>query len=213
MINSKPQNSGGVSLRFVFKVSCFVVAIGLVLGIIGIMAWGISNQKTVTSLSGYTRVNNPPPNFTLGLFDGTEMILSDLRGRPLVINFWFPSCPSCHENSRVMEQSWRRYQDNGVVFVGIDIPSIEDTKDDARDYLKEFGVTYPNGFDTDGEIMIDYGVTGVPATFLVSKDWIIQYRYVGAIPERQLSDWIDELIADKVQVASANLDSEPNIQK
>ena len=213
MVNSKPNNSGAASRRFVFKVTSLVVSIGLILGIMAVMAWGISNQKTATSLSGYMLVNNPPPNFTLDLFDGTEMILSDLRGRPLVINFWFPSCHSCHENSRVMEQSWRRYQDNGVVFVGIDIPSIEDTQDDAKNYLKEFGVTYPNGFDIDGKIMIDYGVTGVPATFLVSQDWIIQYRYVGAIPEKQLSGWIDELIAEKIQVVSANLDHGSNILK
>ena len=92
-----------------------------------------------------------------------------------------------------MERAWQIYRDEGVVFIGIDI---QDTEESARAYLREFGVTYPNGRDVDGKITIDYGIVGMPATFFVNRIGIVERRWVGAIDEDRLLAWVNELVSD-----------------
>ena len=168
------------------------VAAVAIVGLVGLMAWGLSHKTPVTSLSGFTRVQQPAPEFRLPLFDGGEMDLSELRGRPIVINFWASWCLPCREEARSLERVWQAYKDEGVVFIGLDI---QDTEEGARAHLQEFGVTYPNGRDADGKITVDYGIVGMPATFFVNRGGIVERRWVGAIDEDRLLAWVDGLVS------------------
>ena len=165
----------------------------LVIGLVGLMAWGLSTALPVTSLSGLTRTNQSSPNFTLPLFNGEEMVLSDLRGRPVVINFWASWCAPCVDEAPSLERTWKRFMGDGVVFIGVDI---QDSDESARAFIEEFNITYPNGHDEDGTITIDYGVIGLPVTFFVNRNGIIDRRWVGAIDELRLTDWVEDLIAN-----------------
>ena len=179
----------------------------MIVGLIGLMAWGLMNKSPVTSRSGITRVQQPAPDFTLALFDGSELSLSELRGWPVVVNFWASWCPPCREESHELERTWRANRANDVWFVGLDI---QDVKKDALAYLKEFGITYPNGRDVDGKITVDYGVIGLPTTFFVNRKGIVERRWVGAIDEKRLVAWIDDLTAGtppKGDTEGENLDS------
>lgn len=167
-------------------------AVVAILGLVGLMAWGLSNKTPVTSLSGSTRVNQPAPDFTLPLFDGGELVLSRFEGTPVVLNFWASWCAPCREEALGLERTWRTYRDQEVLFVGIDI---QDSEESARDYLNEFGVTYPGGRDVDGKITVDYGVIGIPVTFFVNREGTIERRWVGAVDEALLLDWVDELVS------------------
>ena len=133
----------------------------------------------------------PAPSFDFTLFDGNQLALSDLRGKAVVLNFWASWCPPCKEEARDLEQAWESYQDRGVVFVGVDI---QDTEEDALAFIKEYGITYPNGQDTSGDIAARYGITGVPETFFITKDGKVNRHWIGAINERQLSAFITELL-------------------
>ena len=166
-----------------------------IVGLMALMAWALSNQAPVTGMSGFTRVQEAAPDFTLRLFDGDELTLSDLAGRPLVINFWASWCTPCREEALGLERTWRTYRDDGVMFIGVDI---QDPEEDALEYIAEFDVTYPNGLDLDGRITVDYGVVGLPATFFVSKEGIVDRRWVGAVPESQVVAWVRALIAGEV---------------
>jgi len=166
-----------------------------IVGLMALMAWGLSNQSPVTGMSGFTRVQEIAPDFNLGLYGGDELTLSDLAGRPVVINFWASWCGPCREEALGLERTWRTYRDDGVVFVGVDI---QDAEEDALEYLAEFNVTYPNGADLDGKITVDYGVVGLPVTFFVSKGGIVERRWVGAIPESQVVTWVRSLIAGEI---------------
>jgi len=165
-------------------------AVVAILGLVGLMAWGLSNKTPVTSLSGSTRLMQPAPDFTLPLFDGGELVLSRFKGTPVVLNFWASWCAPCREEALGLERTWRAYRDQEVLFVGIDI---QDSEESARDYLNEFGVTYPGGRDVDGKITVDYGVIGIPVTFFVDREGIIARRWVGALDEALLLDWVEEL--------------------
>jgi cytochrome c biogenesis protein CcmG/thiol:disulfide interchange protein DsbE len=166
------------------------VAIAIV-AVVGLLAFGLLSRSPVTGQSGFTRLNKPAPDFTLPLLDGDELVLSDHIGKPIVINFWASWCPPCREESPILERAWRAYKGEAL-FVGIDI---QDTESEARAYLREFGITYPNGLDANGRITVDYGVIGLPVTFFVDKQGIVERRWVGAIGEGQLRAWMDGLIA------------------
>lgn len=127
-------------------------------------------------------VGHAAPPFTVELFDGKKVTLSDLRGKTVFVNFWASWCLPCREEARDLEAAWHGYQasqNNDVVFLGI---NIQDKKKNALGFIKEFGITFANGRDADGRISVDYGVWGIPEAFFIGPDGIITYKHVGALP-------------------------------
>src|SRR5260221_9636170 len=81
------------------------------------------------------------PDFTLQTFDGKTVNLADLRGQVVLVNFWASWCIPCSQEAPDLENTWRQYQERGVVFVGVDYV---DTETEARTYLSHYDVTYAN---------------------------------------------------------------------
>jgi cytochrome c biogenesis protein CcmG/thiol:disulfide interchange protein DsbE len=179
-------------VRLSRKIAGLAVFALAVTGFMAMMAWALLNQSPVTGKSGSTRLDKPAPEFTLPLFEGGELTLSEQSGRPVVINFWASWCAPCRVEARRLEEAWRSYRDRNVLLVGI---QTQDTEADGRAYLSEFGVTYPNVIDGDGKVSVDYGVIGLPVTFFVDRDGIVVHRWVGAIDEARLTGWIDEMVS------------------
>ena len=113
------------------------------------------------------------PDFAVETFDGETLRLSDLRGQVVVLNFWASWCPPCRWEMPFFETISQEYKDRGVVFLGI---AISDTIEDASDFADSAGVTYPLALDTTNEIARDYETLGLPTTFLIDKDGVIQRR-------------------------------------
>lgn len=172
------------------KIAVIVVSV-IVVGFLTLLGFGLARQEAPTGASGYARVNRPASDFTLPLFSGDSIKLSSLAGQPVVINFWASWCPPCREEAAILEKAWRSYKDKGVMFVGVDI---QDRESEARAYIKEFDITYPNGPDLSGKLTIDYGVSGIPVTFFVNRQGKIVSRWVGAINEPLLISRIEEIM-------------------
>lgn len=140
----------------------------------------------------------PAPAFTLSLFDGTTLGLDELRGKVVFLNFWASWCPPCRAEARALEQAWRRHKAQGVVFVGV---NTQDEEARARDFIEEFGVTYPNGMDRGGRIAIDYGVWGLPETFFIDREGRITYKHVGTLGRDTITTKLDEALRGVVSAA------------
>ena len=164
----------------------------VVAALFALLAIGLVNQSPVTSRSGLTRVGKAAPDFSMPLHGGGTFELSAHRGSPMVINFWASWCPPCRQESPALERTWRAYADKGVQFVGVDI---QDSPEDGRAYLSEFDLTFPNGMDRDGRIPVDYGVIGLPVTFFIGAEGIVEGRFVGALTEERLVRWVEALTA------------------
>lgn len=114
-------------------------------------------------------VGNTAPEFELPSVTTSEMISSDdLKGRPVVVNFWASWCIPCREEAPLLERACRRYRDHGVIFLGV---NIKDAESDARAFIKEFGITYPNVRDVNQTLVRPFGVLGLPETFFLDHDW------------------------------------------
>lgn len=155
-----------------------------------LLAWALVRQKQAGPSSFSTNdgpatvavLSRPATDFTLPLYDPyqgqSSFRLADYRGQVVVINFWASWCPPCREEAPILEQTWRKYRDQGVVFLGLDI---WDTEEDARAYMDEFDITYPNAVDQRGRIAVEYGVTGIPETYFITPDGQISRKVIGAI--------------------------------
>jgi cytochrome c biogenesis protein CcmG/thiol:disulfide interchange protein DsbE len=124
-------------------------------------------------------IQKAAPDFRLKAFGGGEVSLADLKGRPVVLNFWASWCyPACYEEAPLLEATWKRYRDQGLMVVGVDI---QDTEANALEFIRRFGFTFPNAPDPGSKVSIDYGVYGVPETFFIDRQGRIAHKHVGAL--------------------------------
>ena len=161
--------------------------------LVGVMAWGMVDRSSVTEKSGETRIGRTAPDFTLTTFSGDKVTLSELRGSPVVINFWASWCGPCRIEAPVLDRAWRTYREQGIIFLGV---SVDRTDAAALGFVDEFLVPYQNGRDESGLTTIEYGVSGIPVTFFVDKNGIVARRFVGAIDEAHMNIWIQELLGN-----------------
>ena len=165
----------------------FILAVFITAGVT-FFSLGLLEKSTPTSRSGQELVTKKAPSFTGVDLYGNSVSLDDYTENKLVIlNFWASWCPPCREETPGMERIWKKHQNNDVVLIGI---NIQDALEDAKSYVDEFEITFPIIRDIDGAISIDYGVTGLPVSFLLNSDGMIIDRKVGAISEVQLENWI-----------------------
>jgi cytochrome c biogenesis protein CcmG/thiol:disulfide interchange protein DsbE len=138
-------------------------------------------------------VGGAAPDFSLTLLDGKEIRLQDMRGRPVVVNFWASWCfPSCWNEAPRLEATWQRYKDQDVMLIGV---IYQDTEKNAKGFIAEHGKTYPNGMDVKSRIAIEYGVFGIPETFFIDREGKITHKHIGEIDMETLTAEVEALIS------------------
>ncbi|AKJ03017.1 cytochrome c biogenesis protein CcmG/thiol:disulfide interchange protein DsbE [Archangium gephyra] len=161
----------------------------LCLGLLGVLARGFgSNPREVP----FMLKGQAAPPFTLKALDSGMRVTSEqLKGRPMVINFWASWCGPCKMEHPVLEWGAREFggqaQFLGVVF--------EDTEDNARQFLARMGASFPQLIDQNSGVAVAYGVAGVPETYFIDAQGIIRGKHVGPIDPESMAQWIRELSA------------------
>ena len=95
--------------------------------------------------------------------------------------------------TELTEQTWRRYRDRGVIFIGV---AYLDTDKEARAFVGEFNITYPNGPDLGTRIASTYRIKGVPETFFIARDGRVADLEIGPLTEARLLKAIESLLAE-----------------
>jgi cytochrome c biogenesis protein CcmG/thiol:disulfide interchange protein DsbE len=156
--------------------------------IVALLATGLGRDPSVIASP---LIGRTAPNFTLPQLDGPPVTLSKLRGQIVVINFWASWCTECQVEQAALDQMWQRFQDSGVVVIGI---NFQDTADSARSYVSTADVTYPVVEDTDSSTALAYGLRGVPETFVVNQSGRIVEHVIGPIDEATLATEINSML-------------------
>ena len=136
-------------------------------------------------------VGRAAPAFDLETLDGGRLSLAELRGSPVVLNFWASWCIPCREEAPLLTAAARDYEAQGLRVVGI---VYQDSSESARAFMDRYAQTYPGLLDPDGRIAIDYGVFGIPETFFIDRDGIVRSRQVGPVTEEGLDRQIREIL-------------------
>ena len=135
------------------------VIVLILLAFVLMLAWQLWRNQTTEK-----RASGAAPPFTFTTFEGETISLADLKGKGVVLNFWASWCGPCRDEAVLLEETWRREKENGIVFIGLDYLDQEPA---AKDYLAEFDITYPSGPDLQSSAARRYGISGVPETFLI----------------------------------------------
>ena len=187
--STEPATYRRVAVRPLAVIGALVVVLLLVLAYLSVAG----GSQSWTADPGRRPVAPPlaGPGLSSSGTDGGEVALADFRGRPVVVSFWASWCPPCRAEARDLERVWQAYRDRGVVFLGVDI---QDTDGDARRFLADYGVTFPNLRDVTNELAVSYGVNGIPATFFVDREGRVAGSRTGPLDERRLVAQIEELL-------------------
>ena len=171
-----------------------VLALGLVLGSALRHADSAGPGGTAPSAGPATRlVDTPAPSLAGPTLAGPQFDLAALRGRPVLVNVWASWCETCRDELRIIGAAAQRWADQGLAVVGI---NIRDDDTQARTLLAEAGsASLTIVVDHNGTKAVDWGVRGVPETFLVDRAGRLRVEARGAITEEWLRQWIEPRIA------------------
>jgi len=170
-------------------------AVMVVALLIALLGWQIAKAEDARGLSAAVAAGKAPPapGFVLESLEGDEEIsLADFRGRPVVLNFWASWCGPCKDEAPMLQSAWERYDDRGLVVLGIDA---QDLRVDGRRFAERYGLTYPLAYDGNGSTLGRYGLTGFPETWFVSRSGRLVGEHVtGALDEETLERNIQVLL-------------------
>ncbi len=174
-------------LRFVLPLGVFA-ALTLTLAV---YLYQIQFQGRVVSNIPSALIDKPVPEFDLPPVRGNDTGLSsvDLGGKVTLVNFFASWCVACKVEHPLLN---RLTTDDVVPVYGI---NYKDKPADARRWLDEFGDPYRrSGADLDGRVGIDWGVYGLPETFVVDRAGRIVYKHIGPINQRDWEEKIQPLV-------------------
>lgn len=173
----------GSALRFALPLGIFVALVAL-LGV------GLTlNPREVPS----PLINKPAPAFELPQLHEPEKTFTpeQMRGKVWMFNVWASWCVSCREEHPVLMEIARQ---NLVPIYGLDY---KDQRNEGIRWLNQFGNPYVlSAFDPKGRVGIDYGVYGVPETYVIDKRGVIRYKHIGVLTPKIVQDRIVPLVKE-----------------
>ena len=123
---------------------------------------------------------------------GQPISLDTFEGQPIVLNFWYPSCPPCRLEMPHFEAAFQAHKDK-VAFVAIQQLGL-DSAEEGQKFIEEFGLTYAVGADTSGTVIREYEVITFPTTIFLDADHAIVRKWAGPLNEEKLNELIEEIL-------------------
>lgn len=163
-----------------------VIAIILLLGLTGYGIWQAlaASQTEEVGLA----VGDTAPDFALKTLHNEQIRLSDLRGKPVIVNFWATWCPPCQREMPDLEKFYTDYQSH-VEFLSVHLTS-QDSREKVAPFMEQYGITFPVVLDAKGKILKLYNIQTIPTTYILDKNGIIRKKVLGPLTYKQLQETI-----------------------
>jgi cytochrome c biogenesis protein CcmG/thiol:disulfide interchange protein DsbE len=163
----------GLGLAFIVLLFLLLVPLGRIDGDLDPLVVG-----------GHPLVDQLAPEIDLATLDGGRMALSELRGRPVLVNFWATWCLPCRDEFPLMAAAYEEHVADGLEILGI---VHDDTAEGARAFAGDLGATWPMLMDADDVAWRDYVGVGMPTSFFIDADGIIRAFSLGGFTEDGLA--------------------------
>ena len=167
------------------------------IGLVGLLVVGLRHDPSIIPSP---LIDKPAPAFALPTLQQPQASIGtqDMKGEVSVLNVWASWCVECrHEHPFLLELG----KDNRIHLIGL---NYKDVREDALAWLKQNGGNpyQASAYDEDGQVGLDYGVYGVPETFILDREGIIRYKYIGPINEQVLEEEIKPMLARLLEPSS-----------
>lgn len=179
----------------------FCLAMAPVAALVGLLAWAAVQSG---GNPGGLGVNATPgeeaasgrraPAFAITTLDGGRVYdNAALRGEYALIDFWSSWCPPCRAEAPDLAAVYEEYEDAPVEFLGV---AIWDQTRDVLAHVERYGVGYPNAMDADGDMVVAFGVRGIPEKYILDREGRIVRKLTGPISRERLREILDDLLAN-----------------
>lgn len=149
----------------------------------------LPDEKNTTGRSVSTEIGRAAPDFLLETADGGQLRLSDLRGRPLLVNFWASWCTPCRKEMPEIVRAYAAHKGSGLEIVAVDL---QENAEQVRAFADEFGMTFPVVIDRTGSVgdawRIGGPVQGIPSSYFLDADGVVRARVFGPMTEQEIAD-------------------------
>ncbi len=166
----------------------YLLPLGIFLGLVAFLVAGLSlNPKEVPS----PLIGKPAPAFRLPLLENESVSLGreDMLGKVWMINVWASWCVACREEHPLLVEFSRKKL---LPIYGL---NYKDERKAGLKWLANFGNPYEASlFDNDGKVGIDWGVYGVPETFIVDRQGLIRFKHIGPLTPEVIEQQIEPLV-------------------
>ena len=136
------------------------------------------------------KVGEPAPDFVLATPTGQTMQLANLRGRPVLLNFWATWCPPCKIEMPDLEAIHQKYADRGLAVVAVDQ---QEAPAAVQAYFNEMGLSFPTVIDSTGEIFNLYRAVALPMSYFVDSDGIVRIHHRGLMTREQMENYVAQM--------------------
>jgi len=172
------------------KIVKVILVITLVSGMLITGCSGKSNQEgpalgritgCSTDSAQRPQIDKPAPDFQFQSPDGQHTSLSDLQGKPVLINFWATWCSPCIHEMPYLQQVYEEWSDKGLIVLAI---NIGESSAKVEAFMQSHDLSLPVLLDTNQDTAQAYNIQYIPSTFFIDKDGIIQEKTIGAFPSK-----------------------------
>lgn len=182
-----------------------LIGVGVpVLLVLSLFVWGVAQNDGVAGRPGvndnFGEVSistDPMSDFKLTTLSGEVVSIADYRGKVVMVDFWSSWCVPCRVEGPILSETYLKWRDRGVEFVGI---AIWDSEGPVLDFIELHGIEYVNAIDASGLTAVDFGVTGIPEKFFINTEGEIVRKVIGPNTRETLDSILTDLTDDALGV-------------
>ncbi|MDP4163953.1 MAG: thiol-disulfide oxidoreductase ResA [Bacillota bacterium] len=135
-------------------------------------------------------VGEKAPDFVLKDLNGKKHRLSDYKGQGVFLNFWGSWCSPCETEMPYINNQYHQFSNKGVQVLAVDI---KESNLAVSQFAEQHNLDYPIVIDKDSQVMNEYGIDPLPATFLIDKNGIIVKYHTGQLTEAMVKDFMEQI--------------------
>lgn len=153
----------------------------LVITLVSVLTLGLVMAGCSPSSTQGVEVGNLAPDFQLQNLDGQTASLGNLRGKPVLINFWATWCSRCRSEMPYIQGIYEEWSEEGLVVLAI---NLGESSSQVEEFMQNHNLSFTVLLDTKQDVAQRYNIIGIPTTFFIDKDGIIRDKIIGAFQNK-----------------------------